>query len=94
MGAIDPDESSFTSMDDDDPGMETPTMEETDFSSEEDVIEKQWATTKTYIDSVPYQCETAEEMQAKLETIMGRIMVCARSKNWALLADWNYLLLR
>ncbi len=55
-------------------------------------LEKQKASLQTYLDSVPYQCESVEEMQQKLEFIVGRIFVCTKAKNWQMLTTWDGML--
>jgi proteasome activator subunit 4 len=55
-------------------------------------MEKQVASLKTYIDALPYKCELVDEMQAKLEAIVGKIVICAKSKNWAVLSTWDGVL--
>ncbi|TFK76811.1 hypothetical protein BDN72DRAFT_829977 [Pluteus cervinus] len=55
-------------------------------------FEKQKASLQTYLDSLPYQCESVEEMQQKLEFIVGRIFVCAKAKNWQMLTTWDGML--
>ena len=52
-------------------------------------IDKQKATLQTYLDALPYECESAEEMQAHLEYIVGKIAVCIKSKNWLVLTTWD-----
>lgn len=79
-------------MDDDDfSGLETPQEVDSPLATQGQ-MEKQLETLKTYLDALPYQCETPEEMQTKLEFIVGRIDVCVRSKNWSLLPNWAQLL--
>ena len=73
--------------------LEPPTPEEDDnLSPEQSAFEKQRASLQIYLDSVPYECETIEEMQAKLEDIVGKIMICAEAKNWLLLTTWDGML--
>ncbi|KAH9922007.1 ARM repeat-containing protein [Epithele typhae] len=57
-----------------------------------DALEKQRASLQTYLDALPYECEGPEEMQAKLEVIVGRICVCAETKNWLVLTTWDGML--
>ncbi|KAI0055677.1 hypothetical protein BV25DRAFT_1815280, partial [Artomyces pyxidatus] len=45
-----------------------------------------------YIASVPYQCESEEEIHNKLEYIVGRIVICAEAKNWLVMATWDGVL--
>jgi proteasome activator subunit 4 len=54
--------------------------------------EKQRASLQTYLDSLPYQAETIDEMQQKLEHIVGMIYVCAKSRNWLVLSTWDGML--
>lgn len=79
-------------MDDDDfSGLETPPEVDSP-STAQGQMEKQLESLKLYLDALPYECETPEEMQAKLEFIIGKIDVCVRSKNWSLLPNWSPLL--
>lgn len=55
-------------------------------------MDKQRASLQTYLDSLPYECETVEEMQARLEEIVQKIYICARTKNWLVLSTWDGLL--
>jgi proteasome activator subunit 4 len=55
-------------------------------------IDKQRASLQTYLDSLPYQCESVDEMQQKLEHIVGMIYVCAKAKNWPVLSTWDGML--
>ncbi|CCM01636.1 uncharacterized protein FIBRA_03697 [Fibroporia radiculosa] len=54
--------------------------------------ERQRAALHSYIDSLPYKCESVEEMQAKLEHIISRISICAETKNWLVLTTWDGML--
>jgi hypothetical protein len=51
--------------------------------------EKQMASLKTYTDSLPYNVESAEKMQAMLEEIVGKILISVKTKNWLLLTSWD-----
>ncbi|THH18097.1 hypothetical protein EW146_g2829 [Bondarzewia mesenterica] len=75
----------------DDDTLSTPdTPVEAGFMSPNEVaMERQRASLLTYLSSVPYQCETPEEMQEKLEFIVGKLAVCIESKNWLVLATYN-----
>ena len=55
-------------------------------------VDEQTASLQSYITSVPYECETQEVMQAKLEEIVGKIFICAKSKNWLVLTTWDGML--
>ncbi|KAI8995384.1 ARM repeat-containing protein [Trametes punicea] len=55
-------------------------------------IEKQRASLQSYLNALPYECESPEEMEAKLEHIVGRICVCAETKNWLVLTTWDGML--
>ena len=58
----------------------------------DDPLEKQRAALQVYLDSVPYQCESLDQMQIKLESIIEKIIVCAHSKNWVSISHWDGLL--
>jgi proteasome activator subunit 4 len=76
-------------MDADDASVpETPVAE----AGEAETYEKQVVALQSYLDSVPYECESVEEMQAKLEYIVGKLLVCAKAKNWLVLSTWDGLL--
>ncbi|KAJ7596682.1 hypothetical protein C8J56DRAFT_918063 [Mycena floridula] len=45
-----------------------------------------------YLDSLPYQCESVEEMQKKLEHIVGKLYICAKAQNWHTLTSWDGML--
>jgi proteasome activator subunit 4 len=78
--------------------MEDADLNSIDFSDDNDLyfdentLERQLAITKTYTESLPYKCESPEVMQAKLEKIVGKIMVCAKSKNWTSMTAWDMVL--
>ncbi|KAJ3001612.1 hypothetical protein NUW54_g6317 [Trametes sanguinea] len=55
-------------------------------------IEKQRASLQSYLNALPYECEAPEQMQAKLEHIVGRICICAETKNWLVLTTWDGML--
>ena len=57
-----------------------------------DALERQRASLQTYLDALPYECESVEDMQAKLEYIVGRICICAETKNWLVLTTWDGML--
>lgn len=61
-------------------------------ASEQSAYEKQSANLAAYLDALPYKCESIQEMQEKLEHIIARLVVCAESKNWAALTNWDALL--
>ncbi|KAH9487094.1 Proteasome activator complex subunit 4 [Psilocybe cubensis] len=56
------------------------------------VYDKQRASLQTYLDSLPYECETVEDMQARLEKIVEKIYICAKAKNWLVLSTWDGML--
>ena len=66
--------------------------EDGSISPEQSALKKKHASLQIYLDSVPYECESVEEMQAKLEDIVGKIMICAHAKNWLLLTTWDAML--
>ncbi|KAG1755009.1 uncharacterized protein EDB91DRAFT_1096702 [Suillus paluster] len=60
--------------------------------SDRSAYEKEKATLQTYLDSLPYECESIDVMQAKLEHIVGKLIICAESKNWLVLTTWDAIL--
>ncbi|KAF5377581.1 hypothetical protein D9615_005140 [Tricholomella constricta] len=54
--------------------------------------EKQLASLQTYLGSVPYETESVEEMHQKLEEIVGKIFISAKSQNWLVLSTWDGML--
>jgi hypothetical protein len=77
-------------------GMSDDEMSIFDFEEDGDLepssLQRKYASLQTYLDSVPYDCESLDEMQAKLEDIVGKIMICAHAKNWLLLTTWDGML--
>jgi proteasome activator subunit 4 len=74
-------------------------MDDDDFSDALDLdalssMDKQLASLKTYTNSLPYasSVESVEHMQAVLEQIVGKIYICAKTKNWLLLTSWDGML--
>jgi proteasome activator subunit 4 len=57
--------------------------------TEQSAMDEQRASLQTYLDSLPYECETVEEMQFRLEEIVQKIYICARTKNWLVLSTWD-----
>ncbi|KAH7104315.1 ARM repeat-containing protein [Auriculariales sp. MPI-PUGE-AT-0066] len=50
------------------------------------------ATLQTYLDSLPYQAESIEQMNDKLDLIVSRLAICAKARNWNMLSSWDSLL--
>jgi proteasome activator subunit 4 len=71
---------------------DSPTIETANLSREQATIVKQRASLQTYLSSLPYNAESEEDMQARLEFILGRIIICAEAKNWLVLATWDGVL--
>jgi proteasome activator subunit 4 len=71
---------------------DSPVVESADLSREQATIVKQRASLQTYLSSLPYNTESEEDMQARLEFILGRIIICAEAKNWLVLATWDGVL--
>ena len=86
--SLDPLSTSIGTMDDDD----ISEIESPGELTEQSAMEKQLASLQTYLDSLPYECETVEEMQARLQEIVQKIYVCARTKNWLVLSTWDGML--
>lgn len=82
---------SFTMENDDISGLDTPEIDGSS-SPEKSSMERQLASLQTFVDSLPYKCESVGEMQARLWLIVGKIDICARSKNWSVLTSWDSML--
>lgn len=67
----------------------SPVLESDALSPDQLALEKQRATLKTYLNSVPYECESEQVMLGKLEDIVGKIAICVETKNWLLLSTWD-----
>ncbi|KAF8971500.1 armadillo-type protein [Flammula alnicola] len=79
---------STTAMDDDEVSVIDSAGEMTDPSA----YDKQRASLQTYLDALPYECETVEDMQDRLEQIVQKIYTCAKSQNWLVLSTWDGML--
>lgn len=84
FGAI----SAVVPMDDD----EVSIFDTPDGAPELSDIEKQRASLQSYLDALPYECESVENMQERLENIIGKMYICAKAKNWLLLSTWDGML--
>lgn len=79
-------------------GPSYPTMEDDDFPTSLDDqaglsdMDKQRATLQTYLNALPYECESVEYMQTRLEEIVGKIFVSAKAQNWLVLTTWDGML--
>ena len=71
---------------------DSPTIETANLSREQATIVKQRASLQTYLSSLPYNAESEEDMEARLEFILGRIIICAEAKNWLVLGTWDGVL--
>jgi hypothetical protein len=71
---------------------DSPVIDTADLPREQAAIVKQRASLQTYLSSLPYNAESEEDMQARLEFILGRIIICAEAKNWLVLATWDGVL--
>ncbi|KAL1690120.1 hypothetical protein GGG16DRAFT_125867 [Schizophyllum commune] len=47
---------------------------------------------KSYLNSVPYDCEPPEDMHEALEKIVGMLAICIKSRSWNNLSSWDGLL--
>ena len=84
---------SFTMEEDDiSTAPDSPVLDIADLPREQAAIVKQRASLQTYLSSLPYNAESEEDMQARLEFILGRIIICAEAKNWLVLATWDGVL--
>lgn len=70
----------------------TPILESNALSPDQLALEKQRATLKTYLDSLPYACESEEVIHEKLGEIVGKMAIAVETKNWPLLCTWDGVL--
>ncbi|KAG6869164.1 hypothetical protein C0993_012263 [Termitomyces sp. T159_Od127] len=54
--------------------------------------EKQLASLQTYLASLPYETESVDQMHQKLEEIVGKIYIAAKTQNWLVLSTWDGML--
>ncbi|KAI0343973.1 ARM repeat-containing protein [Trametopsis cervina] len=74
---------------DEDEGMSMPDSPLDSDDTIPSAADKSRAVLQTYLNSLPYECESVEDMQAHLEYIVGNISICAKSKNWLVLTTWD-----
>jgi hypothetical protein len=72
-----------------DPSPPTPSSTQDSLESDDATLRK---SLETYRNSVPYATETLEEMTAKLEFVVGRLLVCASAKSWDQMMGWSSVL--
>ncbi|TFK23084.1 ARM repeat-containing protein [Coprinopsis marcescibilis] len=51
--------------------------------------ERHLTSLRTYTDSLPYECETPEQMQEILESIVAKLYIAAETKNWQQFVAWD-----
>ena len=78
-----------SAMDVDEMSVPDSPLESGEPSADPSSMERQLATLQTYLKHLPYQTESVEEMQQRLEYIVGKITVCAKAKSWLLLTTWD-----
>ena len=61
-------------------------------SADAGAYEKQLASLQTYLNALPYDCESPEDMQDRLEDIIEKMYICAKTKNWTVLTTWDGML--
>ena len=74
-------------MDDDDSIIDTPGE-----TADAAAYEKQLASLQTYLNALPYACESVEDMQDRLEGIIEKLYICVKTKNWTVLTTWDGML--
>ena len=61
-------------------------------NSEEAILAKQQAALKTYFDSVPYRCESVEEMEKHLANVIQKIYIAAKCGRDDIIRHWDEML--
>ncbi|KIK95621.1 hypothetical protein PAXRUDRAFT_826811 [Paxillus rubicundulus Ve08.2h10] len=80
-------------MDEDDLDvLDSPYEEISSLAPDQSSYEKQMSNLNAYLRALPYECESVEEMQKKLEYIISKLVICAASKNWSVLTTWDAML--
>ncbi|PCH33382.1 hypothetical protein WOLCODRAFT_21973 [Wolfiporia cocos MD-104 SS10] len=80
-------------MEEDDVSMpDSPAWDSGTMTPGHSATERQKASLQSYLDSLPYECESVEEMQSQLEFIVSRISICAEARNWLSLTTWDGML--
>lgn len=80
-------------MEDDDLSLsESPSWDSGTLTPGHSAFERQKASLQTFLDWLPYQCESVEDMQAMLGYIVSRITICAETRNWFTLTTWDGIL--
>lgn len=47
---------------------------------------------QSYLKSLPYGCESTEEMQEKLRLIVEKVYACVHTNSWAPSVGWDHML--
>ncbi|KAH8120588.1 hypothetical protein DFH11DRAFT_1838384 [Phellopilus nigrolimitatus] len=76
------------------PGSPVDGAEDIPADAEEASLTKQRAALRTYLDAVPYECESIEEMDALLAHIVDKMYVCAKSNQQYLFRGWETIISR
>lgn len=66
------------------PGIDSGTLSPD--SAEQSLFDKQRTILQTYVDSVPYECESIEVMNEKLKGIIEKVLLCANVGDWVSLS--------
>ena len=53
---------------------------------------KDLKTLEGYIKSLPYSCETIDDMHEKLRVVVEKIYVCVHTNSWAASVGWDHML--
>ncbi|KAG8925927.1 hypothetical protein FRC02_009341, partial [Tulasnella sp. 418] len=86
------DDSSVVLMDEDDAALDSslpPRPEVAKVETKETDMEKQLKVLDGYTSSLPYECEPVEEMQQRLDYIVGRLTISAESRHWEHAVAWD-----
>lgn len=59
---------------------------------EQTPYDKQLASLRTFLASVPYECESVEDMELHLANIVDKLHAVTLARLWHLLPGWNELL--
>lgn len=67
-------------------------MSDTSADDQVNGVDAKLASITVYRAHLPYETESPEAMNELLESIMSRIIICIRAKEWEMLGNWNHRL--
>ena len=53
---------------------------------------KELKSLETYVKSLPYECESTEEMEDTLKVIVEKLSICIQTNSWGQSVGWDHML--